>query len=42
MPKSLLATCTVGSSPDFGRREAESENRMFDDPIIIIGSFFLL
>jgi hypothetical protein len=42
MSKSPKATCTLGSSPDFGSREAESENRMFDDPIIIIGGFSLL
>jgi hypothetical protein len=28
--------------PTFGGREAESENRMFDQPIIIIGNFLLL
>ena len=42
LPKSPLAPCTLGSSPGFGRREAESENRMFDQPIIIIGNFLLL
>jgi hypothetical protein len=29
----------LGSPPGFGKRECGKRNRMFDDPIIIVGPF---